>query len=147
MARDDGILAFFSQFSPTELNSGEDRLTAQMFASLNEARSLDELHSPPLTYRFGYERHHIVEQNPANLTKECDDVGVDLAKFGRDKIDEDSNIVWVPRFKHELITNEYNSLDEDDFEHRLRRKVVGEMGFANQREAGLAALRKYGVLK
>ena len=142
----DGIWEFLQQFSPQELNFGEDRLTAQIYAALDQARSLEEIRSPPADYRFGYERHHIVEQNSDNLIKEryCE---VDLEMFGRDRLDEDSNIVWVPRFKHEMITSEYDSIDADDPQNRIRRMVVNAMDFPGQREAGLAALRAHGVLK
>ena len=70
-----------------------------------------------------------------------------MEKFGRNMIDAPSNLAWVPRLKHELITGYYNSLEKDDPQGRLHRQVISEMDFASQREAGLQAMRRYGVLK
>jgi len=141
----EGILTFLKAYRSTELNVGEDRLNDQMYASLNQPKTLEELQTRPVEYNFGYERHHIVEQNPDNVAKISSEIEID--KFGRDTIDEDANIVWIPRFKHELITSEYNSKDEDDPGGRIRRKVVNDMDYEQQRDAGLGALREYGVLK
>jgi hypothetical protein len=93
---------------------------------------------------MGYELHHIVEQNPANIVKSP--ISIVVAKFGRKAIDAPSNLVWVPKLKHELITGFYNSADED-FPTRRHRDVVNGMDFAAQRAAGLDTLRRYGVLK
>jgi len=92
----------------------------------------------------GYDLHHIVEQNPVNIAKPPIQVYFD--KFGRNSIDSPSNLVWVPRLKHELITAYYNS-NIDRLPGRLRRRVVNAEGFATQREAGLRALRLFGALK
>ena len=94
---------------------------------------------------LGYEQHHIVEQNPANIAKAPDDL--DLEKFGRAMIDDPSNLVWVPRLKHELITALYNSKDEDGLQGRLHRQVINAMDFDAQYQAGLAALQRFGVLQ
>jgi hypothetical protein len=91
--------------------------------------------------------HHIVEQNPANVAKRLAHWISLLRKFGRAMIDDPSNIVWVPRWKHREITAEYNSKEPNDPTGRLHRQVVNELDFAAQREAGLAALRKARVLK
>ena len=130
---------------PTALNRGEQQLTDQLRASLDPPKTLDELRMPPTHDFLGYEQHHIVEQNPANIAKAPDDL--DLEKFGRAVIDDPSNLVWVPRLKHELITALYNSKDEGGLQGRLHRQVVNAMDFDGQYQAGLAALRKFGVLQ
>ncbi|HLW92225.1 MAG TPA: hypothetical protein VKS78_13130 [Roseiarcus sp.] len=70
-----------------------------------------------------------------------------IKKFGRDAIEDPSNIVWIPRLTHEQITAEGNSVDRNDSSGRLRRQVVNEMSFDEQRAEGLRLLRKYGALK
>jgi hypothetical protein len=93
----DGIMAFIEGFSPTELNGGEDRLTAQLKAALQPPKTLDELHQEPTENTLGYEQHHIVNQNSDNLQKDT------VAKFGADAINDPDNVVWVPRLLHECI--------------------------------------------
>ena len=74
----DGILAFVDAYSPTELNRGEDRLTAQLLAALQQpAESLEALQHEPSENILGYELHHIVESNPDNLQKG------QIGKFGQ----------------------------------------------------------------
>jgi hypothetical protein len=123
---------------PTEFNRGEQQLTDQLRASLDPPKTLDELRMPPTRDVLGYEQHHIVEQNDDNVAKAPDEYELD--KFGRAKIDDPSNVVWVPRLKHELITAFYNSTDADDPQRRLHRAVVNAGDFDSQYQAGLAAL-------
>ncbi len=130
---------------PTPLNADEQQVLDRLRASLDPPKTLDELQTAPTQNVLGYERHHIVEQNPANIAKSPGEIVIE--KFGWDVIDDPSNIVWVPRLKHELITAYYNSTDKDDPDKRLHRQVVNDMDFNGQREAGLAALRKFGVLQ
>lgn len=80
------IDAFLLAFSPVELNQGEDRLTAQIKAALQPPKSLEELRQEPAENILGYEQHHIVNQNPANLAKNV------VVKFGRELIDDPSNL-------------------------------------------------------
>jgi hypothetical protein len=90
------IDTFLLSYNPSELNRGEDRLIAQMKAALQPfPKSLEELQQPPTDDALGYEAHHIVGQNSDNLVKRT------LVKFGRDRINDPSNIVWLPRFLHE----------------------------------------------
>jgi hypothetical protein len=96
---------------------------------------------------MGYDRHHIVEQNPANIAKRLAYWRLLLEKFGRALIDDESNLVWVPRRKHWRICAEYQSKEPGDPLGRIHRKVVNELDFAAQREAGLAAMRRAGVLQ
>jgi len=116
-------------------------------ANLDPPKSLEELQTLPTQNTLGYDHHHIVEQNPDNLAKDTAEAALQLLKFGVDAIDDPSNLVWIPRLRHWEITGYYNSKDDDDPQRRLHRRVVNELDFAGQREAGLAALREYGVLK
>ena len=131
--------------SPTTLLQIGMRATQQARASLDPPKTLVELQTPPTDNPLGYQLHHIVEQNPDNLEKSPEEIRIE--KFGRNLIDSPSNLVWVPRLKHELVTGYYNSIDVDDLRRRLHRRVVNEGDFDAQREAGLEALRRFGVLK
>ena len=128
---------------PTDL--GEERVLAQLWASVDPPKTLAELQTPPTQNALGYERHHIVEQNPDNIAKSP--IEIVIEKFGRAAVDDPGNIVWVPRYKHELITGYYNSKDDDDPADRLHRRVVNDMDYDSQYAAGLQALRKFGVLQ
>jgi hypothetical protein len=131
--------------TPREMFANYERTAEQVRASLDPPKTLEELQTPPTQNIQGYQLHHIVEQNPANLNKSP--IEIFIEKFGRDLIDSPSNLVWVPRLKHELITGYYNSLEPGDDQQRLHRQVVSAMGFAEQRAAGLEAMRRFGVLK
>lgn len=135
------FLELLRGLTPTELNSGEDRLTAQWKANLDPPKTLQQLQIEPIENRLGYEQHHIVEQNPANVAKRL------VVKFGRAMIDDPDNLVWAPRLKHEQITAFYNSTDEEDPLKRRWRDVVGKMDFAAQRAFGLEQMRKAGILQ
>jgi hypothetical protein len=86
-----------SLMSRTDQRSIQEGRTA-----LDPPKTIDELEKQPDENRLGYQLHHIVEQNPANLAKSP--IEILIEKFGRDVIDSPSNLVWVPRLKHELIT-------------------------------------------
>jgi hypothetical protein len=122
----------------------QERTNQMLRASQDPPKTLQELQSEPTENWMGYELHHIVEQNPDNIAKSPGAIAFD--KFGRKIIDDPDNLVWIPKFKHELITGYYNSADRND-PTRLHRDVVNAMDFAAQRAAGLDALRRYGVLK
>ncbi|MGD0763157.1 MAG: AHH domain-containing protein [Roseiarcus sp.] len=131
--------------SSSELNRGEQQAIDQVRASVDPPKALQELYEDPTQNVLGYERHHIVEQNPDNVAKSPIEIAIE--KFGWDVIDDPSNIVWVPRLKHELITGYYNSKVAGDSQGRLYRQVVNAMDYHSQYEAGLAALRMFGVLQ
>jgi hypothetical protein len=65
-----------------------------------------------------------------------------MKKFGRQMIDDESNLVWIPRLRHYDVTAKYNRKIQD----RLHRLNVNELDFAAQREEGLATLRELGIL-
>jgi len=136
-------LAAMEVVAPVELNVGEQQAIDQSRAAIDPPKSLEDLRTPPTQNVLGYEQHHIVEQNPSNVVKSP--IESLLEKFGRAVIDDPSNIVWVPRLKHELITAHYNSKDSDT--GRLRRQVASDMDYDAQYAAGLAALQLFGVLE
>jgi hypothetical protein len=136
----DGIMAFIQAYSPTELNGGEDRLTAQLKAALQPPKTLEELHQEPTENTLGYEQHHIVNQNDDNVRKDI------FEKFGTDAINDSDNVVWVPRLLHECISAQY-SRNSNGEGSPLVRDVINAMDFDHQRAAGLEILRKCGVLQ
>ncbi len=70
-----------------------------------------------------------------------------IERFGWNVINAPSNRVWIPRVKHRLITDWYNSTDPDDTRGRRRREVVSEMDYDAQYQDALATLRMFGVLQ
>ncbi len=139
------IEAALEIMSSSELDRGEQKAIDQVRSSVDPPKTLDELHQDPAQNVLGYEQHHIVEQNPDNIAKSP--IEIFIEKFGRDVIDDPDNIVWVPRLKHEMITALYNSKVPGDSQGRLYRQVVNAMDYQAQREAGLAAMRLFGVLQ
>ncbi len=129
----------------TPLNADEQQVLERLRASLDPPKTLDELQTGPTENELGYEQHHIVEQNPANVAKSPAEVEVE--KFGQAVLDDPGNLVWIPRLKHELITAYYNSTDNDDPDRRLRRRVISAMDYDAQYEAGLQAMQMFGVLQ
>ena len=89
---------------------------------------------------LGYEQHHIVEQNPSNIEK-----GDIFDKFGIARINDSSNVVWVPHFPHLELSADYSSVEEKG--GRTLRDELKEMSFEEQRQKGLEKLREHGVLK
>jgi hypothetical protein len=132
----------FEVLMPTELNTNEpNRAADQWYSTFDLPKTLEELQARPTTNVLGYDLHHIVEQNPANVLKR------ELKKFGQARLDESDNLVWAPRLKHEWISAYYNEIDDEDPQMRRRRDVIGAMSFEEQREFGLRELRAVGVLK
>jgi hypothetical protein len=85
------LLELLESLKPTELNRGEpDQASAEWKSSFDPPKTLEELQTGPTGNQLGYDLHHIVEQNPANILK------VYFEKFGRAKIDDPSNTIWIP---------------------------------------------------
>jgi hypothetical protein len=140
-------LAFVKTLAPQELNrgegpgiEGEQRLVDQMITSLDPPKTLEELQKRPTENVLGYERHHIVEQNDFNLKKTT------VVKFGKERIEDPDNIAWVPRLKHEEITNFYNSRPDDGSASTFRESIR-DLDYEQQRAIGLQKMRDVGVLK
>ena len=70
-----------------------------------------------------------------------------VEKFGWDVINAPSNIVWIPRVKHRLVTDYYNMTDPDDAKGRRRREVVSGMDYDEQYADALKTLILFGVLQ
>ncbi len=135
------------EFPEEDFDPSQQRVADQLYASLQPPKTLEELQTQPLDHFLGYEEHHIVEQNSDNVAKDSVSLAEFLPKFSYEVLDDPSNLVWVPRLKHEQITAEYNSKYLDNPIYPLTRVVVTAMDFNAQREAGLDALRRAGVLK
>ena len=135
------IEGFLLGYTPVELNQGEDRLVAQLKAALQPfPTSLEELQKSPAEDVLGYELHHIVGQNDANLAKDT------LAKFAAIELMIRAMLFGFRDFLHEQVSAEYSS-DSDGAGTPLMRDVINKMDFAQQREEGLKILRKLGILK
>jgi hypothetical protein len=102
---------------------------------LDPPKSLDELREGALARRPGYDVHHIVEQTPAE-------------KFGipRSMIDAPENLVSVPRFKHQEISDWYSTRNEK-FGNFTPRKYLSDKDWNTRAAMGLDALKEVGVLK
>jgi hypothetical protein len=129
---------------PSVLMRLERTARDEVRASLDPPKTLVELQTPPTENVLGYDAHHIVQQNDDNIAKSPVEVRVE--KFGRNLIDSPSNLVWVPRLKHQLIMGYYNS-KIGSVHGPLRRRAVSAGDFAAQREEGLQTLHRFGVLK
>jgi hypothetical protein len=93
----------------------------------------------------GYDDHHLVQQNDRNIAKPPRDVHSE--KFGWNVINAPSDRVWIPRVKHRLITNWYNSKYPNDPLGRRRRELVSEMDYDAQYQDALTTLQMFGVLQ
>ncbi|MGD0763223.1 MAG: hypothetical protein ABR929_08530 [Roseiarcus sp.] len=135
------------EFPKQDLGPSRKLIEDQICAALRSPKTLAELQLRPQDCLLGYERHHVVEHNDANVAK--DDAGAveTVEKFGSDAPEDPSNIVWVPRLQHEQITAEYNSNYLDNPNYPITRDVIDAMDFYDQREVGLDALRRAGVLR
>lgn len=98
-------------------------------------KSLDELQQNALTPRVGYDIHHIVEQTPA-----------ENADFPRSMIDAPENLVSVPRFRHQDISDWYSTKNEE-FGFINPREYLSDKDWNTRTRLGLRALRDNGVLK
>ena len=142
----EAIVWLRNEFPDEDIDAGQVRAADQIYANLQPPKTLPELQTPPQDHLLGYELHHIVEENPANVAKD-DRAAVRARKFGYDALDDPSNVVYVPRLKHEQVTAAYNSAYLDNPAYPRMRVVVSAMDFNDQREAGLQALREVGVLE
>jgi hypothetical protein len=93
----------------------------------------------------GYDAHHLVQQNPINV--ETAPIEMQLERFGWNVIDAPSNIVWIPRVKHRLITDYYNLRDPNNPSGRRRREVIGGTDYDAQYADALSTLTLFGVLQ
>jgi hypothetical protein len=108
---------------------------AQITASLDPPKSLDELQRAVATPKAGYEIHHIVEQTPAEQDG-----------YRRSLIDGPENLVRIPTLKHREITAWYQTKNEA-FEMLSPREYLRGKPWEERTTVGLDALIKHGVLK
>jgi hypothetical protein len=135
------IWELVEELGPSALLDGEQRAIEQTRAYFDPPKSLAELQTPPTQNSLGYERHHIVEQNDDNVAK------TPVVKFGRAKIDDPSNLVYIPRLKHELVTADFNSEVPVGSPGETLRDLVDDLDFDEQRSFGFYMLRRYGILQ
>ena len=87
----------------------------------------------------GYQDHHIVEQGPQND---------DLSPEEKKRIDHPENIVRIPYYVHQQITNYYRSPDPKLPGKVTPRQYLRGKSFDERYQFGLNVLRdKFGVLK
>jgi hypothetical protein len=108
---------------------------AQITASLDPPKTLDELQHAVATPKAGYEIHHIVEQTPAEQDG-----------YRRSLIDGPDNLVRIPTLKHREITAWYQTKNEA-FEMLSPREYLHGRTWEERTAVGLGALIKHGVLK
>jgi hypothetical protein len=131
--------------SPTPAGPNEQRTIDQTHASFDPPKTIDELRSRPTRFALGYQRHHIVGQDPANLAKSP--LAASILKFGRAALEDPRNLVWIPWTRHELITGFCNSKDPSDPAARIRRRLIEQMSFEDQYQTGLEVMQLFGVLQ
>ena len=135
------------EFSYEDFETSQRRIKDQICASLQSPKTLEQLQQQPEDCLLGYERHHIVEENPDNVLKDDSQAVEQMLKFGIEVLNDPSNIVWVPRLQHEQITAEYNAAYFGDKAYPSMREAVSTMDYDSQREIGLAMLREFGILQ
>jgi hypothetical protein len=108
---------------------------AQITASLDPPKSLDELQRAVASPKAGYEIHHIVEQTPA-----------EQHGYRRSLIDGPDNLVRIPTLKHREITGWYQTIN-DDYGDLSPRDYLRGKTWEERTKVGLKALIDVGVLK
>ena len=108
---------------------------AQITASLDPPKSLDELQQAVASPKAGYEIHHIVEQTPAEQDG-----------YRRSLIDGPENLVRIPTLKHREITAWYQTKN-DQFDGLSPREYLRGKTWDERTRVGLGALIDRGVLK
>jgi len=86
----------------------------------------------------GYHDHHIVEQGPQND---------DLSPEELNRIDDPENIVRIPYYTHQLITNYYRNPDPRLPGGVTPRQYLRGKSFDERYQFGLDVLRQRGVIK
>lgn len=104
-------------------------------AARDEPKSLEELQQGVGQKRPGYDDHHIAEQTWA-----------ERFGFARDRIDDSSNLVSIPRLKHYQITGWYGT-GNDEFGGLSPREYLRDKDWDERVRVGREALIMFGVLK
>jgi hypothetical protein len=87
----------------------------------------------------GYQDHHVVEQGPQNN---------DLKPEEKERIDDPENIVRIPYYVHQQITNYYrNPIEKAPFNGQTPREYLKGKSYDDRYKFGLGVLREFGVIK
>lgn len=108
---------------------------AQIAASLDPPKTLEELQRAVATPKAGYEIHHIVEQTPAEQDG-----------YRRSLIDGPENLVRIPTLKHREISAWYQTKN-DQFDELSPRDYLRGKTWEERTRVGLGTLIDHGVLK
>lgn len=125
-----GALLSLIQASPWLAEYQADILAAHVAPD-----TLENLQADGSKPAAGYERHHIVEQTPAEKDG-----------FSRAQIDSPENLVRIPRIIHRDISAWY-STGNPDYGGNSPRDYLRGKTWEERRSVGLQALRLFGVLK
>ncbi|MGH6839645.1 MAG: hypothetical protein ACREDT_12775 [Methylocella sp.] len=125
------IRAFQAILEATPWISGE---IANIWSSLDEPKSLEELQKAVDEPKAGYQIHHIVEQTPAR--NELPD----------ELIDGPDNLVRIPTLKHRDIFGWYSKPNKE-FGWLSPRDYLRGKDWDTRRKVGIEALIKFGILK
>jgi hypothetical protein len=117
------------------LNGKPDNYSDEIKASLDEPKTLKELHDAVDDPKPGYQIHHIAEQKAA----EDDD-------FSRKEIDARDNLVRIPAMKHREITTWYQTPNKD-FGWLSPREYLRGKDWKTRHNLGIEKLIDFGVLK
>jgi hypothetical protein len=107
----------------------------EIYAYMDNPKSLEELNRLADEPTPGYQIHHIVEQGPASKDG-----------YTPAEIETPENLVRVPTLKHYEITA-YYATKRDDLGGMSPREYLNEKAWYVRREFGLKVLRQQGVLK
>jgi hypothetical protein len=108
---------------------------AEIVADLDPPKSLEELQQAVATPKAGYQRHHIVEQTPA-----------EQAGYPRSRIDDPDNLVLIPARKHREITSWFQT-NQKELGGMSPRDYLRNKSWDERRRIGLGAMIDHGVLK
>jgi hypothetical protein len=130
----------FVKQGPRELEDLYASKKPDAFDSFDAFKKTDDADAADLEKQFGeagdgYDYHHIVEQaaNGRRLTLR--------------ELNSTTNIIKIPRLLHEEINVEYaTKRDINGVYQSLRQSLQGK-SFEEQREAGIAVLRKLGIIE
>jgi hypothetical protein len=108
---------------------------ADIKASLEGPKSLQELHGDVSRPGRGYHVHHIVEQDSARQDG-----------YPNEMVEGRDNRVRIPAMRHRDITAWYQTRNED-FGYRSPREYLRGKSWEERKKIGLGALIDFGVLK
>jgi hypothetical protein len=109
--------------------------SAEIQASFDPPKSLEELQRAASTPAPGYDIHHIVERGPA-----------EREGLPREQIESLDNKVRIPRLKHWDINTWYGTKNED-FGNLSPRDYLRGKSWEERRQVGFDALVRFGVLR